>query len=413
MKNKQVRNSIDIKEKAKRPIDRDVQKAYSWWKRTFITIRKSKARAWKTGLLFSFVLGVVIATVWTVSLKIQTLSNAANETSKLFLDPSNTSVAVGESFDLDVVINTNNNNIVVARAVINYNPANFELVEWNTDDSAFVAGNTCVYNNKPCEIVKTSSGMIDIVVAKPSPGVKTDSGKIATLTFKVIATNALTDSIDLNFSGIRGSDYADSDMILDGAGDNGAGTDILAETTNATITVGSTACTSFTYGEWNTCQPGGTRTRSYESSSPSGCVGGNPNLVEQCEYVAPACSYEYTNWSVCQPNGTQSRTVANQSPDGCSGGSLESLQKNCNYISTPTPTPTSSSNNSTPTPTPTPTPSSNEQALSQQSCTFEYANWSVCQPDGMQYRTVSSITPSNCTGGNLTLLQGCTYTQPT
>ncbi|MDD3102061.1 MAG: NosD domain-containing protein [Patescibacteria group bacterium] len=47
-------------------------------------------------------------------------------------------------------------------------------------------------------------------------------------------------------------------------------------------------------------------------------------------------------------------------------------------------------------------------------CTsFVYSDWSTCQSNGIQTRTVISSSPSSCTGGNPVLTQSCTYTSPT
>lgn len=46
-------------------------------------------------------------------------------------------------------------------------------------------------------------------------------------------------------------------------------------------------------------------------------------------------------------------------------------------------------------------------------CTsFTYSSWSSCQPDNTQSRTVASSSPSGCTGGSPILSQSCTYIPP-
>jgi parallel beta-helix repeat protein len=44
---------------------------------------------------------------------------------------------------------------------------------------------------------------------------------------------------------------------------------------------------------------------------------------------------------------------------------------------------------------------------------FTYSEWSVCQPDNTQTRTVISSSPQDCTGGNPVLTQSCAYIPPT
>lgn len=47
------------------------------------------------------------------------------------------------------------------------------------------------------------------------------------------------------------------------------------------------ACTNFTYSAWSACSLGGTQARTVATSSPSGCIGGNPIRSQSCTYVAP------------------------------------------------------------------------------------------------------------------------------
>ena len=57
---------------------------------------------------------------------------------------------------------------------------------------------------------------------------------------------------------------------------------------------GMNICTSFTYGDWSSCKPGNIKTRT-AIGIPSGCVGGSPDVIDSCEYVA-SCN----NNSVCE-----------------------------------------------------------------------------------------------------------------
>ena len=53
------------------------------------------------------------------------------------------------------------------------------------------------------------------------------------------------------------------------------------------LTGAGLACTSFTYSAWGECQSNSTQTRTILTSSPSGCVGGNPVTTQSCTYVLP------------------------------------------------------------------------------------------------------------------------------
>ena len=377
-------NDQKKKENKKRIIDENAENMYSWWKKSFVVIRKTKVRTWQGVFVLAFVAGSVVALVTSVSMDIQSTTKADGETASLMLDAATVNVTQGESFTLDVVLNTNDNDVVVTRAIVNYDTDNFTLTDWNTDNSAFVAGNTCVYNNKPCEIVdnNTTNGIIDITLMKPSPGVNTSSGIIATLTFQASA-NSQTDDINLTFDS-RGTYTTDSAVIFDGSSDDGAGTDILAGVTNSHIVVSAPTCTSFVYTDWTECQPDGTQSRTVTSSLPDGCSDGDPVLEQTCTYNggSETCtSFVYTDWTECQPDGTQSRTVTSSLPDGCSDGDPV-LSQTCSYT--------------------------------QPNCiSFVYSNWGECRSDGTQLRTIFSRNPSNCIGGNASLTANCEYVDDT
>ncbi len=151
----------------------------------------------------------------------------------------------------------------------------------------------------------------------------------------------------------------------------------------ASATTQGGTCTSFTYSGWGACQPNNTQSRTVISSSPTGCIGGNPVLTQSCTYTPPACtSFTYSSWGVCQSNNTQTRTIVSQSPSGCSGGS-PALTQSCTYVPPLNP------------------------------CTsFTYSGWGACQSNNTQSRTVLSQSPSGCSGGNSVLTQSCTYNAP-
>jgi hypothetical protein len=117
---------------------------------------------------------------------------------------------------------------------------------------------------------------------------------------------------------------------------------------------------NFTYSSWSECQPNGKRTRNVISFFPENCEGGEPKLIEDCDYVKPTipCIFTYSPWSECQPNGTQTRKLISKMPANCSEGDPV-LAKSCAYIEpvepkadpvvTPTaPTPTTPTTPTTP-----------------------------------------------------------------
>jgi len=318
--------------KNKRPIDRVAENTYSWLGKTFVLIKKTKVKTWQGIFVIAFVTGILIAIISMVSMDIQTKSTATGETASLTFRPANISVDKGSNFNLDVLLNTNGSNAVAAKAVIKYNTSSLQLLGWNTDNSAF-SNASCVYNGKSCEIVNNdpANGQIIITLAKPSPGVNTASGKIATLNFKLLDT-AVDNAVQMFFSG--SGVYNDSDVILD----NKLGTDILSGVAYSLISAVTvpTTCTSYTYSAFAPCQPDGTQTRTVTSSSPTGCVGGTaPVLTQSCSYstTSPTCtSFTYSKFGACQLDGTQTRTVLRATPTDCVGGT-PILTKTCKYNS--------------------------------------------------------------------------------
>ena len=199
------------------------------------------------------------------------------------------------------------------------------------------------------------------------------------------------------------------------------------------------ACTSFTYSDWGECQDTNTKTRTVNSSTPSGCTGGNPVLTQSCIYVppcargawtntnnyrctsgvrerqqtriltpancdsnsqwisypcptgqictgngscvAPTCtSFTYSTWTptICPQSQIQTRTVTSSSPTGCQGGN-PILTKTCIYCTS-----------------------------------FNYSDWTptICPQSQIQTRTVTSSSPTGCQGGNPVLTKTCTYIPP-
>ncbi len=158
-----IQKEGEEKEKNKRPIDEAAESSYSQWSKTFTLIKKTKVKTWQGVFLIAFIAGSVSAMIWGAALNLQTISEAEGEAAILSLDPSTQNVITGETFTLDIILDTQNNDVVAVRAIVEYDKDNFNLIGWNTDNSAFSAGNTCLYNEKPCEIVSSDveNGIID------------------------------------------------------------------------------------------------------------------------------------------------------------------------------------------------------------------------------------------------------------
>ncbi|MCK5122532.1 MAG: hypothetical protein KAQ87_00020 [Candidatus Pacebacteria bacterium] len=325
-------------QKEKRPIDESAEETYSWLKKKIVFMKKTRVKTWQGTIILAFVIGMFSYLILSIETDTHIASRADGETASLALSPTVVNVEIGDTFILNVLLNTDSNNAVVARAIVNYDADSFSLTNWNINNSVFDSSACASEGKTACEIIDdTTNGVIDITLAKPSPGVNSSSGLIAALTFQ--ALRATTENITISFT--SGS-YSDSDVIFDGIGSDGAGTDILNSVTNTAVTITAPTCASFTYSGWSVCQPDSTQSRTVASSSPSGCVGGSPVLTQSCVYdgggggggggsESTICaSFTYNDWSVCQPDSTQSRTVASSSPSGCVGGNPV-LTQSCVY----------------------------------------------------------------------------------
>ena len=310
----------------RKPVDELTKETYSWLGRIFVFIKKNKIRTWHLIFIGAYLVGALSTLIFTASFELYPTSQATGETATLALSPATKSVYLNDSFTLDLIINTTTaspgHKVVVAKAVVNFDPNTFELLSADTTTSSFVSGNTCIYNSKPCEIIKSELGKVTITLAKPTPGVTISSAspaKMAVLNFraKALVTPA-SNNITISFT--SGS-YTDSDVIFD----NGLGTDILTGVTNAKVTVTPVSPTNCSDGTpLNTCS----------TTKPLWCDGSGNLINNQCGPAQHNCGCPagltcQTDGScsspTCTPNGCNANcpsgcTVA-QDPDcACQGG---------------------------------------------------------------------------------------------
>lgn len=413
-------NPMGKSPKKLRNIDKLASNVLAWSTKDLVMIGKKRIDTWKAVLILTFISGVVVATVWGVSGRYFQQSMAGFSTA-LILDAPTNPVIIGDTFDVDVVIDTDDEDVVAVKAVINYDENSFALQNVDTSNSAFAVDNTCQYQGKACEIINRddTNGQVTIVLSKPSPGINTQSGMIGTLTFLALAETSATDNISIYFVG-QGN-YTDSDMILD----DSSGVDTLDQVVNASVQVIQTpppVCTDYTTSVWSTCV-GGTQTRTV-TGIPAGCSGGAtpPPSSQSCTELCT--DYNTGLWSACV-GGTQTRIVTGI-PTGCSGGATPpASSQSCtetvtcsSYTTgnwsecvggmqtrTVTGIPAGCSGGATP-----PASSQSCTSVGDNTCTsFEYSNWSACS-EGIQVRTVTLSLPEGCTGGDPELEQSCVLT---
>ena len=362
-----------------RQIDKFASESLPLLGKSWTFVARTRVKTWQGLFMLAFISGAFVSFVWSVSLEIESLSKASGDAT-LSMDSSLisggvVSVAEDQTFDVDLVLNTGGVNTVAVRSIVTYDPADFQLTGWNMSGSIFSTGNGCVYQGNPCQIVdhNASSGVFSATLAKPSPGVNTDSGVLATLTFRALRpVSSSTNNIRYTYVGPDNA--TDSDVIED----NGSGNDLLSGVSGIRVLVNAPVCTDYTYSSWGICQSNGTQTRTVVSGIPDGCAGGaTPDLTQSCTYTPPTCtSYNYSAWGACPPNHTQTRTVLSEIPSGCTGGATPQTTQSCTYVPGNT-------------------------------CTsFEYSEWGTCK-DGKQTRSVTASIPSGCTGGTAEVTRSC------
>ncbi len=379
MENKQNKNPHKSKYKIKneREIDILTGNFISVWSEKFVFIKKARVRTWKGALILSFIAGLVAATIWMVAVNLQTKSGAAGETAILSLEAETETEAeikeltVGESAKVNIMLNTNANNVVAVKAVVNYNKEELKLIGWNTAESSFavLGNNECMQANQgnPCEIISDTpeNGSISITISKPTPGINSDSATVASLVFEALKK---TEGSIISLAYTSQGSYDDSDVILDDA----TGKDILTAVVPETIIINNPACTSFTYGEWGNCtydshKGGYFQIRSVISKVPADCDGNPPEEEVAQSCPAPAClNVTATEWSECARDPEQTEPTKGKqirslvvSPEKCS------LQ------------------NSEEWPT--------ERQCDLPVCSYNYGSWSECLPDKESVENQNSL----------------------
>ncbi len=184
-------------------------------------------------ILKSIILGIFLS-AWTLipwSTNAGWVGNENNAT--LILSPGAGTYRVGNTFAVDIFVNTRGQNVVAVSAYLNYNPSLFEVVSIN-DISDSIFGAT---NPDPKEAEKSIEniiGKVKITRGVPTPGFNTTNGKVATLNVRG-KTDTAPSSDNFNFDFTAGSTI-DSNVILN----DGLGTDIISGAYNARFALDGT-----------------------------------------------------------------------------------------------------------------------------------------------------------------------------
>ena len=173
-----------------------------------------------------FVLGVLF---WEIDGVREMLTGlvGTEEKAVLSLTSNETNCRVGGNVNVRLKLDSNNQNIVALDAIVRYNSDYFALKSVDTSNSVFGDSNQCTYQNNFCQLTDFSNpGEIEIVQAKPSPGVNTSDGLVAQLQFRCLK--------EMNFSEDNFTiDLDNSNVILD----SGDGEGVLSGVNNLTLNI--------------------------------------------------------------------------------------------------------------------------------------------------------------------------------
>ncbi len=238
-----------------RPIDKTVDESFFWWKSKYTFIKKTEIKTWQAVTIVAFAAGVFAAIIWTSQFGLHMGVKADNPEATIALSTTKTTAVSGEEVPVEIRMNTDSSDIVVARIVMRYDKRLLSINNADIDltGSLFNTGNTCIFPNdyensdlrgKPCQMINNDAvnGIFSLTLAMPSskavenPGTKINAsdGLVATVNFHAVTNISNTlNSMGIQFASV--GNYNDSDLIVD---DN-VGSDVLFSVAQrSTVTYG-------------------------------------------------------------------------------------------------------------------------------------------------------------------------------
>ena len=169
---------------------------------------------------FFFALTLSLVMLGTIAI----VPTQAGASAELSLSPATKTVGIGETFSVDVLVNTNNQNVNTVAAYLTYDATKLQVISIDTAKSIFTIEAEKTFDS--------NTGKIKITRGKPTPGVNTTNGNVATINFRTLSAASLT-KVDfiMTAKGVHG----DSDINLD----DGKGTDILGSVKNGSYIITS------------------------------------------------------------------------------------------------------------------------------------------------------------------------------
>ncbi len=152
----------------------------------------------------------------------------------LRLSPYTGVYKLGNTFSVDVYMNTYGQNIVVASIFLEYDPAKFEVISYDTTSSVFYdpTGTKEIYDDS-----EIANGKFRLTIGKPTPGVNTSNGKVATIVLKGMGDTGVPSSDNFTFDfDFSPPSTNESNLLLEGEVE-----DVLKGVLNAKFSIDGTA----------------------------------------------------------------------------------------------------------------------------------------------------------------------------
>lgn len=162
------------------------------------------------------VLLTCLVVFWVYSLNQDALDAFYSEatippSASLYLSPKEGHYSVGDEFSVDIMLNTRGSNVNAVAAYLSYNKSSIQAISIDTSNSVFPISFEQTING--------AEGKIKIGLARPTPGINTNNGRVATIRFKAIAkTNPSFDDIYFDFT--KNSDLYSGVFLNDKKGTN-------------------------------------------------------------------------------------------------------------------------------------------------------------------------------------------------